>query len=132
VPVALAVVWTTVALAAAPLKAGKKVPLVGAAAQVGLLGFFTVTVVAYAVGHGVHAPAVGDLAPTWAVFALVAPVLVYNFLGCELPSAAGEELRDPARDVPASIVRAVRSPAPCTRSRCWPSCWSSRPTASPA
>jgi glutamate:GABA antiporter len=33
-------------------------------------------------------------------------VLVYNFLGFELPSAAGEELRDPARDVPASIARA--------------------------
>jgi amino acid transporter len=40
------------------------------------------------------------------VFVLVAPVLVYNFLGFELPSTAGEELRDPARDVPASIVRA--------------------------
>ena len=62
--------------------------------------------VAYAAGHGIHGLAAGDLAPTWAVFVLVAPVLVYNFLGFELPSAAGEELRDPARDVPASIVRA--------------------------
>jgi arginine/lysine/ornithine decarboxylase/amino acid transporter len=106
VPVALAFVWTTVALAVAPLRAGKRVPLAGAATQVGLLALFTATVVAYAVGHGVHAPAVGHLAPSWAVFALVAPVLVYNFLGFELPSAAGEELRDPARDVPASIVRA--------------------------
>jgi hypothetical protein len=60
------------------------------------------------------APSVGDLAPSWAVFAVVAPVLVYNFLGFELPS------------VPA------RSPAPCTRSRCWPSSWSSWPTGSPA
>jgi glutamate:GABA antiporter len=106
VPVALAFVWATVALAVAPLRAGKRVPLAGAAAQVGLLGFFTLTVVLYAAGHGVHAPSAGDLAPSWAVFALVAPVLVYNFLGFELPSAAGEELRDPARDVPASIVRA--------------------------
>jgi amino acid transporter len=40
------------------------------------------------------------------VFVLVAPVRVYTFLGFELPSAAGEELRDPAGDVPASIVRA--------------------------
>ena len=63
------------------------------------------TVAAYAAGHGVHGVAAGDLAPTWAVFVLVAPVLVYNFLGFGLPSAAGEELRDPARDVPASIVR---------------------------
>jgi amino acid transporter len=106
VAVALVFVWVTVALAVAPLRTAKLVPLVGAAAQVGLLGFFTVTVVAYAVSHGVHGLAAGDLAPSWAVFALVAPVLVYNFLGFELPSAAGEELRDPARDVPASIVRA--------------------------
>ena len=106
VPVALAFVWATVALAVAPLRAGKRVPLAGAAAQVALLGFFTLTVGLYAARHGVHAPSAGDLAPSWAVFAVVAPVLVYNFLGFELPSAAGEELRDPARDIPASIVRA--------------------------
>ena len=106
VPVALAFVWTTVALALAPLRAGKRVPLAGAATQVALLGFFTLTVALYAARHGLHPPTTGDLAPSWAVFALVAPVLVYNFLGFELPSAAGEELRDPARDVPAAIVRA--------------------------
>jgi amino acid transporter len=104
--VALAFVWVTVAAAVAPLRAGKRVPLAGAAAEIGLLAFFTATVVAYAARHGVHGPAAGELVPTWAVFAVVAPVLVYNFLGFELPSAAGEELRDPARDVPASIVRA--------------------------
>ncbi|HEY6710144.1 MAG TPA: APC family permease [Actinomycetota bacterium] len=64
--VALGFVWATVALAALPLRAGKRVPLAGAAAQVALLGGFTF----------------------------------------ELPSAAAEELVDPARDVPASIVRA--------------------------
>jgi lysine decarboxylase len=106
VVVALAFVWTTVALAAVPLRAGKRVPLAGAAAQVVLLGFFTATVAAYAAEHGLHGPAAADLAPSWAVFVLVAPVLVYNFLGFELPSTAGEELRDPARDVPASIIRA--------------------------
>jgi len=104
--VALGFVWTTVALAVVPLRAGKRVPLAGAVAQVGLLGFFTATVVVYAARHGVHGVTVADLAPSWAVFVVVAPVLVYNFLGFELPSAAGEELRDPARDVPASILRA--------------------------
>jgi amino acid transporter len=106
VVVALGLIWATVALAVAPLRAGKRVPLAGAAAQVGLLGFFTATVVAYAARHGVHGLVAGDLAPSWAVFLVVAPVLVYNFLGFELPSATGEELRDPAHDVPASIVRA--------------------------
>jgi glutamate:GABA antiporter len=75
VPVALAFVWATVALAVAPLRAGKRVPLAGAAAQVALLGFFTLTVGLYAARHGVHAPSAGDLAPSWAVFAVVAPVL---------------------------------------------------------
>ena len=46
VVVALAFVWTTVALAALPLRAGKRVPLAGAAAQVALLGFFTATLAA--------------------------------------------------------------------------------------
>jgi len=103
---ALGFVWTCVALAAVPLRAGKRVPLAGAVVQVGLLGFFTATVAVYATRHGVHAPAAGDLAPTWPVFVAVGPVLIYKFLGFELPSAAAEEMHDPQRDVPASVVRA--------------------------
>jgi amino acid transporter len=132
VPVALAFVWATVALGAAPLRAGKRVPLAGAATQVALLAFFTATVVAYAADHGVHPPAVGHLAPDWAVFALVAPVLVYNFLGFELASAAGEELRDPARDVPASIVRAGALTCALYAVPVLAICWSSRPSGCPA
>jgi amino acid transporter len=98
--VALGFVWLTVGLAAAPLRFAKRVPLAGAATQVALLGFFTATVVLYGARHGVHGLAAADLAPTWAAFVVVAPVLVYNFLGFELPSAAADELRDPQRDVP--------------------------------
>jgi glutamate:GABA antiporter len=117
VPVALAFVWTTVALAVAPLRAGKRVPLAGAAIQVGLLALFTATVAAYAAGHGVHLPAVGDLAPSWGVFMLVAPVLVYNFLGFELPRRpARSSATRPATSRPRSSAPAP-SPAPCTRSR---------------
>jgi glutamate:GABA antiporter len=44
----------------------------------------------------------------WArlAFGRYAGTLVANFLGFELPSTASDELRDPARDVPTSIVRA--------------------------
>jgi amino acid transporter len=104
--VALGVVWAATALAAVPLRAGRRVLLAGAVTQVALLGFFTATVALYAARHGVRAPAAGALMPTWAVFLAVAPVLVYSFLGFDLPSTAAEELRDPRRDVPASIVRA--------------------------
>jgi selenocysteine lyase/cysteine desulfurase/amino acid transporter len=106
VVVALGLVWLTVALATVPLRLGKRVPMAGAAAQVALLGFFTATVVLYGASHGFHGLAAAQLAPSWPVFVVVAPVLVYNFLGFELPSAAAEELRNPARDIPASILRA--------------------------
>ena len=68
--------------------------------QVALLAFFTLTVGIYAAEHGVHGVETGDLAPSWAVFIVAAPVLVYNFIGFELPSTTAEEMRDPQRDVP--------------------------------
>jgi amino acid transporter len=104
--VALGFVWACAALTAVPLRAGKRILLSGAVAQIALLGFVTATVALYAARYGVHGLAAGDLAPSWPVFVAVAPVLVYNFLGLELPSTAAEELRDPQRDVPASVLRA--------------------------
>jgi len=118
VPVALAFVWTTVALAAAPLRAGKRVPLAGAATQVGLLVVFTATVAAYAAGHGVHAPAIGDLAPPGRCSPWSPPCW-------STTSSASSCPRRPARSCatrPATFRRRSSapacSPAPCTRCRC--------------
>ncbi len=99
-------IWLTIGVAAAPLRIGKWIPATCAVVQVVLLAFFTLSVGIYAVDHGVHGLETGDLAPTWAVFIVAAPVLVYNFIGFELPSTAAEEMRDPQRDVPAAIARA--------------------------
>jgi len=71
-----------------------------------MLAFFTATVAAYGIEHGVHGLAVGDMAPTSPVFIAVVPVLLYSFVGIELPSAAAEEMVDPRRDIPAAIARA--------------------------
>jgi len=103
---AWAFIWLTIALAVLPLRVGKWIPATCAAVQVLLLLFFTATVGIYAAEHGVHGVGSGDLSPTWAVFILAAPVLVYNFIGFELPSTAAEEMRDPQRDIPAAIARA--------------------------
>ena len=78
----------------------------GALAQVVLLAAFTVTLLLYAVDHGVHGVGAGGFVPGWAGLIAVAPVLVYGFLGFELPSSAAGEMRDPRRDVPAAIGRA--------------------------
>ncbi len=34
------------------------------------------------------------------------PVLLYSFVGIELPATAGEEMVDPRRDIPVAIARA--------------------------
>lgn len=57
--------------------------------------------------NGVHGVAVGDFSPTYAVFIAAVPVLFFNFVGFELPNAAGDEMKDPQRDVPFTVVRSA-------------------------
>jgi amino acid transporter len=114
--------------AVVPLRYGKSLPTSGAVGQIGLLAFFTLSVVLYGSRHGIHGIAAGDLTPSGAAFVAVVPVLLYSFVGVELPSTAGEELRDPA------ATSRWPSPGPasgrrsCTASRSWPSLSSSRPS----
>ena len=35
------------------------------------------------------------------------PVLFFNFVGFELPSAAGDEMKDPQKDVPFTVLRSA-------------------------
>src|SRR5207342_3308013 len=78
----------------------------GAIGQVVLLTFFTASVAAYGVQHGVHGLTLGGFAPDATVFVAVAPILLYSFVGIELPATAGEEMVDPRRDIPVAILRA--------------------------
>ncbi len=94
------------AAAVIPLKYGKWVPTSGAIGQIALLIFFSVSVGIYGAQHGVHGIVVADLSPTPAVFIAVVPVLLYSFVGVELPTTAAEEMRDPRRDIPVAIARA--------------------------
>ena len=99
------VVLATLA-AVVPLRYGKWVPTSGAIGQIALLSLFTLSVVLYGIRHGVHGISVGDLSPSTGVLIAVVPVLIYSFVGVELPSAAAEEMVDPRRDVPVAIARA--------------------------
>ena len=89
-----------------PLRWGKWVPMSGALGQVLLLSFFTVSVVIYGVQHGVEGISAAELSPSRAVFIAVVPVLLYSFVGVELPTTAAEEMHNPRRDIPAAIGRA--------------------------
>jgi glutamate:GABA antiporter len=98
-------VWAGIATVIMALKFGKWVATGGAVIRVALMAFFTLTVIFYAIGHGVHGFGGGAFKPTWAVFLLAAPILIFDLEGFELPSSAGEELRNPRRDVPFAVLR---------------------------
>jgi glutamate:GABA antiporter len=49
--------------------------------------------------------AIGDFTPTYPIFIAVIPILIFQWVGFELQNGAGEEMVNPQRDVPRSIIR---------------------------
>ena len=52
-----------------------------------------------------HGFPVGDLKPTGAIFLALVPLLLFNYVGFELQNGAAEEMEDPQKDVPLSVLR---------------------------
>ncbi|HLB20180.1 MAG TPA: APC family permease, partial [Gaiellaceae bacterium] len=48
---------------------------------------------------------IGDFSPTYGVFIAAVPVLFFNYVGFELQNGAAEEMENPQKDVPLSILR---------------------------
>jgi len=98
-------IWLSIGVAIVSLKRGKWIPNVGALMRVIVLGFFTITLIVYAIDHGLHGPPLTDLKPTTAVFFALVPLLLFNYVGFELQNGAAEEMDDPQRDVPIAVLR---------------------------
>src|SRR4051794_39266313 len=104
---ALAFIWFGVWAAILSFGVGKWIPTLGAWARIALLGFFSLSVVVYAFSNGLHAPGIGAFSPSYALFIALVPLLFFNFVGFELPNAAGDEMKNPQRDVPFTVMRAT-------------------------
>jgi amino acid transporter len=98
-------IWFSIGVAIISLQKGKWIPTAGGFARIFVMGFFTVTLVIYAIEHGVEGFPVGDLSPTMAIFLGLVPVLLFNYVGFELQNGAAEEMVNPQRDVPVSVAR---------------------------
>ena len=106
--VSLVFVWFTVVAAILSFRVGKWLPTAGAFARFLLLGLFTFTVILYGLQHGAQGLShISDYKPTVAGFVLLVGVLLFNYVGFELPSSAGEEMVNPQRDVPFAIARST-------------------------
>jgi amino acid transporter len=100
-------VWLSIGAAIASLRRGKWIPNAGAIMRVLVLGFFTLTACIYAAKHGIEGFPVSDLTPTTGIFFALVPLLLFNYVGFELQSGAAEEMENPQRDVPLSVIRSA-------------------------
>jgi glutamate:GABA antiporter len=108
--VALIFIWGVTWSAILSLHVGKWLMVVGSYAKFALFALFAVLAVAYfAGGHSTGAHLTfADFAPSSnsaLIFSAVIPLLIFNWVGFELQNGAGEEMVNPQRDVPRSIIR---------------------------
>jgi len=109
--IALAFIWGTTWCAIMSLHFGKWLSVFGSYVKLALFTVFVILAIVYfAGGHstGQHL-SLTDLVPTnnWGLIVSgILPVLIFNWVGFELQNGAGEEMHDPQRDVPRSLIRA--------------------------
>jgi amino acid transporter len=102
----IVVTWITVWIGIVTLQAGKWVPNIGAFIKALIMLLLGVGGILYALRNGIaNDLSFSAILPTWDAGLQFLPVIVYSFLGFELMSGAGDEMQNPAHDIPAAIVR---------------------------
>lgn len=97
--------WLTVWIGTLSLETGKWFPNLGAFLKALLMVVIGLAAFVYAARHGVaNDLSLPALLPRWDAGLAFLPVIVYNFMGFELMSGAGEEMQDPGRDIPRAII----------------------------
>jgi amino acid transporter len=98
-------IWISIGVAIISLRHGKWIPNFGAILRFAVLGFFSLTVIIYGIKHGVAGFQTSQLTPTRAIFFGLVPLLLFNYVGFELQNGAADEMENPQKDVPMSILR---------------------------
>ena len=128
-------IWVSIGVAIVALRYGKWIPNFGAIVRFAVLGFFSITILIYAIKNGMHGYAAGEFSPSTAVFIGLVPLLIFNYVGFELQNGAAEEMQNPQRDVPRTVAGSGLLGSCCTAfpsSGFWLSCRRRRSPASAA
>lgn len=108
--IALAFIWGTTWCAIMSLRFGKFLSVFGSYVKLALLGIFIILGLVFILGgfsKGAHFGAVDLLPNDWGVVvSAILPVLIFQWVGFEVQSGAAEEMHDPQRDIPRSLIRA--------------------------
>ena len=108
--IALVFVWGTIWCAILSLRVGKYISVFGSYLKLGLLGVFIILAIVFLLtGHSKGGSLnLADLVPSnfSLIVSAIIPVLIFQWQGFEVQNGAGEEMENPQRDVPRSIIRA--------------------------
>jgi amino acid transporter len=109
--IALLFIWGTTWCAIMSLKFGKWLSVFGSYVKLALLALFVILALVFIISgqsHGTNLnPA--NLVPSnfSLIVSVILPIIIFQFVGFELQNGAGEEMHDPQRDVPRSIIRSA-------------------------
>ncbi|MGI9197774.1 MAG: APC family permease [Candidatus Nanopelagicales bacterium] len=103
----LSFIWVGTLAAILSFRVGKYIPIAGAYARFILLGFFTLSTFVYAFVHGVQGVGLSDFGVSTAGFFGLVGLIMFGYVGFELPNTAGGEMKNPKKDVPFSIFRSA-------------------------
>ncbi len=108
--IALLFIWGTTWCAITSLRFGKWLSVFGSYIKLGLLVLFILLAAIFLLGGHSHGGSlvVADLIPSnWGIIvSSILPVIIFQYVGFELQNGAGEEMENPQRDVPRSLIRA--------------------------
>lgn len=102
---AIAVVWLATVIEITYLRISKWAVNVGAVIKFGLLVILGIGAVVVVATRGAANPAsLSKFSPDFTTTLALMPVLIFNWIGFELQSNASEEIHNPRRDIPRSIL----------------------------
>ena len=105
ITIGVALTWLAVAVNVITLDVGKWIPNLGAILKVIIFLAIIAGAFNYIQDNGMANPlTLETLKPDWGNSLQYIPAIIYGMLGFELVSAGSEEMQDPARDVPRSIL----------------------------
>jgi len=104
--IAIALTWITVGVGTVKLNVSKWIPNIGAVVKVSIfIGLGGLGLGSLFLGRSpANDFSLGQFVPRWSDSLAFLPVLLYNTLGFELMSSAGDEMRNPQKDVPRVIL----------------------------
>jgi amino acid transporter len=107
IAIGVVMTWITVGIGIMSLETSKWVPNIGAIFKALIMVVIGVAAFIFAGKHGVaNDLSFSSILPTWDAGLFFLPVIVYNFMGFELMSGAGDEMENPGRDIPKAIITA--------------------------